>query len=735
MTMISMQTMEYDRYKALLGAIKAITQAHDCSIFLLGREFQMEDDEKAEIFASQLNTLVESFVPQSPYEHLLRPETANHPDAYDVLTFFTGTESPGRWRIRGYKERPRKYIVLNWKDRTAAIPKEGLTAFCARTGLPLVLTSRQKIEDHPSFAGANEGDNSVHGHCHQVALMPIRDPALGANGVLGVLRCDVYGPAERPFTEDGTLNAIIHLNDTLFALIRLGRDLERAYSYVELFRGARLLDSLREISNLTEGDADKQVYRYTKKLFFVLRRRRYFGYEAILTRVRDYLLDVADVLGFSRDLVASLLDNFRRQEDLFLYSSRNYRDHFMHQFHVFVAGYILLHYIGSNRMVQLVGRSLSRADAGPLEMRHVLRTWFLAACFHDCAYLLQELDEDIGKFLSDMLSGPGPQEDGFRFRAELQWEQLALGDPSYLCELSHMLDYFPPQTTIEGKRAWLCSELSRLMLTRDHGVLGAMIMARKMMRGNTWKEDQFTEDEVYMAGLAIALHTKDAFECAARTQVQKKVYFEAFPIAFLLTYCDHLQEWGRRTTEKARLHGAPTFHSFSRCEGEMGVECNLVYETATLEAGQTVPSVEKLRGWSQPLELSFASLSSQFRVNYFVGATMEDNLESARRIDHMGLKDRLQRRGLRTRCGGIHTAVGDGRSIWVADCSLDGETERRDLGFGSDEEFRVGEEIDVRFGIRGMNLSGSYCVKRVAQASRESGHKYFIGALSCGVSI
>ncbi len=138
--------------------------------------------------------------------------------------------------------------------------------------------------------------------------------------------------------------------------------------------------------------------------------------------------------------ILSLLESFKKHEDLMLYSSTKYRDHFMHQFHVFVAGYIIIHYLDIKSVTKLLNKKFAEPRQRSLSVKNTLRTWFLTAIFHDFCYLLPEFDEKIGTFLTEILQDSDNQSksdnEKFNFKVALEWGQLANKEVGFLKKVS-----------------------------------------------------------------------------------------------------------------------------------------------------------------------------------------------------------------------------------------------------------------------------------------------------------
>ncbi len=738
------QNSTYEKYEAILNAIKVITKADDCSVFLLDSELGMDEEEKKEVFDERIEQILEAHNDNTEkYNDFLINLNREDVNRYSILTYFVGTSE--YWRLKSYKTRPHKYIIFNWPPpgsttrlKHLAISKEGLTAYSVRTSQPLVLSSPNEVDKHKAFAGINEGETYVHDHCHQVALLPIKDK--DNNGkVIGVIRCDIYKRRDPEFNRKDTIAQLKAVNDVLCKIINLGKQSEASSSYNKLFYGLNLLESLKSIKSDVKDDSDVNIYNATKKLFYVMKRRRYFGYKAIIERVMGYISDICETLQLDEEPIITLLESFRRHEDLMLYSNNKYRDHFMHQFHVFIVGYIILHYIGIENVTKLLNYKISRPIGEKLKVKNTLRIWFLASLFHDCSYILPEFDTNIGNFLTEILENPSNRSSSgkrkFEFSVDLKWSQLVNRESGFLESLSEIADHFK----VKHQHIDSCkftAELGRLMIERNHGVLGALIMLQKMSRADKWKGHIAYEIEKHTAALAIALHTVDAFTKTKETLRGKRdedyIYFESHPIVFLLAFCDFLQEWGRKTTEKSKTIGSPLLYSLSNKKDEKKITCKLLYTPSSFSDGQAPPTREQLEKWARGIQSTFNSSNYNFIVEYY-HATSEN--PSPNELDQkepicppINLKKFSNRERVRAQCNQFHSLI-EGKEVLFTDFSYDPTTGKADVGFGAQDSFDIGKEINLKFIYGDIDLSGTYEVMRSVKADKKSQYAYFVGAL------
>ncbi len=197
-----------------------------------------------------------------------------------------------------------------------------------------------------------------------------------------------------------------------------------------------------------------------------------------------------------------------------------YRDHFLHSLNVFLLGYYVI-----NRSNEIHPAIDWRSNDHNL-------TWMLTSTFHDIAYAIQEIDKWMNALLQNFLGVESFSFDISRalpmiyddfLRMISQWHRRPLVRP-----MGGTLDM--QDWTFYNK---LCNKLSK----KEHGVLGGIMLAHLLAVREGFTERENTWDFFYNhlpACHAICLH-----------HLKVPIKFELHPIAFLLSLCDELQDWGR----------------------------------------------------------------------------------------------------------------------------------------------------------------------------------------------
>lgn len=230
--------------------------------------------------------------------------------------------------------------------------------------------------------------------------------------------------------------------------------------------------------------------------------------------------------------------------NIFVRRSRPYRDHYLHQFQVFM--------LGSAIIDKLI--SLKHPDI--INHPDIDKQWLVVSSFHDVAYPLELYDYWAKRFFQETLGipdlGVSDIKSYFIDNSLLSTVGFIINE---LCKVHF-------NQTLNGN--WLNDEKSLLLFFHDritkqkhHSILGSIFLLKQAQAKNS--------NNLYNifipSALAIALHHyKDVFKNACKSEKDKPdnawdnlpksrqietVDFSVNPLAFVLMFCDCAQEWGR----------------------------------------------------------------------------------------------------------------------------------------------------------------------------------------------
>lgn len=177
----------------------------------------------------------------------------------------------------------------------------------------------------------------------------------------------------------------------------------------------------------------------------------------------------------------------------------NYRDHFVHQFQVFLIGAYIL-----DKMYEMKSYSEVLASYEKKTNHKIEDAWLAASTYHDFNYGLQNFDTWLQQFFSDTLSVNNEEA-----REGLSFLNLdaAMVRESLTNILSNLISFFKLKTIPEKKVQRFFYEKS--VRDRNHGLLSALSLLKLYdIQGS--KPDK--EACVLQAAFAIACHDEDIWE-------------------------------------------------------------------------------------------------------------------------------------------------------------------------------------------------------------------------------
>lgn len=589
--------------RQFIELIRDIFNADVCYLYLTN--FSMDEDEKRVYFDGRIEEIKQSyFLKNNEMPDELKNYKVNDAKILKFIDIAEKSEEK-KWNY-DYRNRPRKYVIFEKYDVNKNIFGEGLTAYVARTKKNVIVNNNKEIDDHECTAHLNTKFD-----IHPICSMMIGLPLVDANGnVIGVLKIENYGMNEKyNYTEESSevVDALKYL-PLLARLIKSSKIYFKKNSYKELFGGIDLLENLKKIKHSEDHseDINAKIYEDTLHLFFVLKRKEYIGYEEIMDRITGYANDISKHLDLTEEIISydKFLEQFKKHEELLLYGLNDYRDHFMHQFHVFVCGYIIINELGIEKFNSIIQtntrfalKSKGQNDAN--FQTDVLRIWFLTAFYHDYAYILEKIDAELSGFFKTIL--------GYSFGVKFNWEQLLKKKSNFPKHLSDLVNLFDSEKgTNQG--TLLKNYLGSIIECQDHGVLSALLLIEY---NSGAREPRFLE--CLNAALAISLHNKTVYEDLTENS-KKMISFESFPIAFLLAFCDTAQSFGR-LEKKGAIESFEYPVKFSEIKVEnKKVTFKLEYIS---KERKKIPTSELIEKWAKGIHDVFKSEEYSFEIKYF----------------------------------------------------------------------------------------------------------------------
>jgi hypothetical protein len=229
-----------------------------------------------------------------------------------------------------------------------------------------------------------------------------------------------------------------------------------------------------------------------------------------------------------------------------LFKDPNYRDHFIHQFQVFLTGLPII-----EKHYTLISKCYSKKFEN-YSNNNIDFAWLLCATFHDIGYLLQQFDNWLNSFFKEFLNIPNlpvilDLGDILRVRNFQEYldKVSSLHDVIY-SDIETKWKYDGPHELNYSFRKILTNNLIE---NRNHGIISSLILLDRIenstiaQKRNNYKNTTFSS-AVMPASHSIALHDKAIFQ----NKDIDIIDFDKDPFTFILIYSDTIQEWGRPLT-------------------------------------------------------------------------------------------------------------------------------------------------------------------------------------------
>ncbi len=230
-----------------------------------------------------------------------------------------------------------------------------------------------------------------------------------------------------------------------------------------------------------------------------------------------------------------------------------YRDHFLHQFQVFLLGALIIDKLYNSGPV----RSFEKLCGCKLEF-----AWLAASTYHDFNYAIQELETWMTSFFRQTLHVRHYQKDPFIFLLDVEKTMVRN-------EFLHKIEgLFEAIGCGEVDDPILRFILGRLTLNKNHAALGALTFLNifkgkgtlTTLAANHAAASILLHDDLnwqYFCGKTATANCQKWERAFSKKKLLPQLKFQNMPLAFLLAFCDNVQEWGREgrgyETEKVKL--------------------------------------------------------------------------------------------------------------------------------------------------------------------------------------
>lgn len=287
--------------------------------------------------------------------------------------------------------------------------------------------------------------------------------------------------------------------------------------------GFALIDKLGELENIAYKD--KLI-----KLSSKYRQETRDDYEIALDTIKELWLEVSGV---------KYPEIQRQLEDILLRNSE-YRDHFLHQFMVFMLGAYIID-------------KLYKKDKGYIKQFNskynckIEKMWLLVSTYHDFNYSIQEYNIWSKEFFGHALNITGENK-----LSSLKLDTAFIRE-NFLLKTTEICKAL----TLEMNHVVMNYFYEQAIAKRNHGLLSALSLLKLF---ENRKSKKISHPALVQVAVAIALHDENIWRAfSGRVKEDDKEWnrdfadkkfipnlkFNKFPLGFLLIFCDTVQEWGR----------------------------------------------------------------------------------------------------------------------------------------------------------------------------------------------
>jgi hypothetical protein len=425
----------------------------------------------------------------------------------------------------------------------------GINAWVVKTGGPFGPSHLTEIREFAEWRGSYEG---IHGICTSVVDVALEDSkgdTLGKIKIENHRKSDVVQSFEVfEQIEDPSNKGVKNLDDHdkkphILCFTKEHKELlevladsvtiaiekilySEDVTYKKYF-GIELLKKINELTGMkgVNKDVHDTISEFYEPLEVTV--EDIFGIEKIYDTVATYVTEIAQDLNLQS--TSDLIDNIGPAFESLLGTDVRYREHFIHQFQVFLLGYYLIN--EKESLQQLLIQYLHNHWSPNCNMDDVIRVWFITSMFHDCGYSVGTIEDWLEKYFSRVAV---PAQSKVQWEAPTQFKiEWAFIYSLYECEKTRLIE------VINRNCAKPMGEIAEILKKafiekHDHGMISALLLMQNL------QSPTIDENILKEAGCAVALHTENVY-----SQFDRLTKITDFPFAFLLVFCDNAQQWGR----------------------------------------------------------------------------------------------------------------------------------------------------------------------------------------------
>ncbi|GAI34354.1 unnamed protein product, partial [marine sediment metagenome] len=235
-----------------------------------------------------------------------------------------------------------------------------------------------------------------------------------------------------------------------------------------------------------------------------------------------------------------------------------YRDHFLHQFQVFILGLLIIDKLYTETWV----KDFEKKNKSKIE-----DVWLACSTYHDYNFPVQKWDDWMRRFLVQNFHVSKTSSKRHLNHNDIGKEimRLNLGDIVVRDEFVTKMQRVSAGIGCDYNDNFQRFVLQRVAIDKNHAVLGAFTFLEKFLNCS-----KLSDLAINAAAGSIFLHDEPNWQCfrgdiqglracsygknslsieekdLCKSPILTHLTLGSMPLAFLLTYCDVAQEWGRK---------------------------------------------------------------------------------------------------------------------------------------------------------------------------------------------
>ena len=385
----------------------------------------------------------------------------------------------------------------------------GITAYVVKENQHIILHG-EEVKKHPEWIGAYEKNQGE--ECISIVEIPLTFHGKAE----GVIKIENHKERELFNNEHKRILSIL-VDCVVLAMERLRYE---PISYKGLF-GTKLLEEIISLNNQnpqSKVEINQKIEEILRKFSADIIERDIVGIDRIYKAVVEIIKKLA--MSWGLEINSSRLLKISRNSNH--YWGPDTREHFIHQFHVFLLGYYII-----NKNLQIKDQLKTHLKGNESD---VIKCWFLASIFHDLGYTIEKMDEWLGGYFKNMFLTGNANSNTKIIPYIFSWGDIFRIE-DYASSKKMLIEFIGEKLLGEALNN-KCSDLWRtiedlLLLRQNHGIFSALILLNRLRLSTIDKKIGLN------AALSIVLHA--IWEEAVRLRGGACIRVSGFPFC-ILTY-------------------------------------------------------------------------------------------------------------------------------------------------------------------------------------------------------